>query len=66
MFRRRTYRSPGNTERWFEEKNLVEYNSHIEFLRNLQNLRSSGTGHRKGSNYDKISKEQTTERLDVI
>ena len=42
-------------ERWFEEKNLPEYITHIEFLRNLQNLRSSGTGHRKGSNYDKIS-----------
>lgn len=44
-------------ERWFEESNLIEYATHIEFLRNLQNLRSSGTGHRKGSNYDKISKE---------
>ena len=44
-------------ERWFEESNLMEYTTHIEFLRNLQNLRSSGTGHRKGSNYDKISKE---------
>lgn len=44
-------------ERWFEEKKLIGYTTHIEFLRNLQNLRSSGTGHRKGSNYDKISKE---------
>ena len=44
-------------ERWFEELNLPQYNTHIEFLRDLQGLRSSGTGHRKGSNYDKISKK---------
>ena len=44
-------------ERWFEESNLIDFVEHIDFLRNLQNLRSSGTGHRKGSNYDKISKE---------
>ena len=44
-------------ERWFEESNLIDYIEHVEFLRNLQNLRSSGTGHRKGSNYDKVSKE---------
>lgn len=30
---------------------------HIKFLRNLQNLRSSGTAHRKGSNYQKIAGE---------
>ena len=44
-------------ERWFEESNLIDYAVHVEFLRNLQNLRSSGTGHRKGSNYNKVSKE---------
>ena len=27
----------------------------IEFLRNLQNLRSAGTAHRKGKNYIKIA-----------
>ena len=29
---------------------------HIDFLRKLQNLRSSGSAHRKGSNYDKIAR----------
>ena len=43
-------------ERLFDENNLPGYSSHIEFLRNLQDLRSSGTGHRKGSKYDKTSK----------
>lgn len=44
-------------ERWFEEKNMQNYSEHIAFLRNLQNLRSSGTGHRKGDNYNKIAKQ---------
>jgi len=30
---------------------------HIQFLRNLQNLRSSGSAHRKGNNYRKIATE---------
>lgn len=42
--------------RWFEELNLSDYEQHIKFLRNPQELRSSGTGHRKGRNYEKISK----------
>ena len=33
------------------------YEKHIQFLRNLQNLRSAGTAHRKGNNYQKIAKE---------
>jgi hypothetical protein len=33
------------------------YDEHIKFLRNLQNLRSSGTAHRKGSNYQKVARE---------
>lgn len=43
-------------ERWFAEIGLQDYEIHIKFLRNLQTLRSSGTGHRKGSNYESISK----------
>ena len=31
------------------------YDEHTKFLRNLQTLRSSGTAHRKGTNYQKIS-----------
>lgn len=34
-----------------------DYDKHISFLRKLQNLRSSSTAHRKGSNYTKIAKE---------
>ena len=40
----------------FQEKQLTGYQDHIKFLRNLQELRSSGTGHRKGKSYQKISK----------
>jgi len=43
-------------EAWFQEKQLADYQDHIKFLRNLQELRSSGTGHRKGKGYQKISK----------
>lgn len=43
-------------EMWFKEKNLQNYDEHIKFLRDLQELRSSGTGHRKGKKYQKISK----------
>lgn len=31
-------------------------NEHVDFLRKLQSLRSSGSAHRKGSNYPKIAK----------
>ena len=34
-----------------------DYEDHITFLRKLQNLRSSSTAHRKGSNYQKIANE---------
>lgn len=43
-------------EMWMQERQLADYQEHIKFLRNLQELRSSGTGHRKGKNYNKISK----------
>lgn len=43
-------------EMWFLESHLADYQKHIKFLRNLQDLRSTGTGHRKGKNYKKISK----------
>lgn len=43
--------------KWLEEKNLPDFQKHIKFLRDLQELRSSGTGHRKGGNYEKIAKK---------
>ena len=44
-------------ERWFDTCGIVDYAGHVKFLRNLQELRSCGTGHRKGKGYDKIVKE---------
>lgn len=41
--------------KWFEAYGFTQFESHIKFLRNLQGLRSSGTGHRKGREYKKIS-----------
>lgn len=43
-------------EAMFSEKSISDYDKHIKFLRNLQELRSSGTGHRKGKGYQKITK----------
>lgn len=43
-------------ETWLSERKVKNYEEHIKFLRNLQELRSSGTGHRKGKGYDKISR----------
>ena len=43
-------------EAWFSQQGLIGYDMHIKFLRNLQELRSAGTGHRKGKGYSKISK----------
>jgi len=42
-------------ERWFSELMLPNYQEQIKFLRELQELRSSGTGHRKGRNYEKAA-----------
>lgn len=44
-------------EKFFEEQGIVNFESHIKFLRNLQELRSAGTGHRKGKNYDKVCRK---------
>jgi len=41
----------------FTARNVSDFAPHIHFLRNLQNLRSSGAAHRKGSNYRKIADE---------
>jgi hypothetical protein len=38
-------------------RGISAYEEHIEFLRNLQDLRSSGAAHRKGENYRKIAVE---------
>ncbi len=41
-------------EKWFSERGLKDYDSHIKFLRVLQDLRSKSAAHRKGSNYDTL------------
>ena len=42
-------------ERWLQKAGRTDYNEHTKFLRSLQDLRSKGTGHRKGMGYDKIA-----------
>ena len=44
-------------EKVLAARNVKDVEEHIKFLRNLQDLRSSGTAHRKGSNYRKIAEE---------
>lgn len=44
-------------EEWFSENKYQDYEKHIQFLRNVQALRSSCSSHRKGKNYEKISKK---------
>lgn len=44
-------------ERWLSEQGIPQFETHIKFLRNLQELRSTGTGHRKGKGYEKIKQE---------
>lgn len=39
----------------FVAREVKDYEEHISFLRNLQKLRSSGSAHRKGDKYRKIS-----------
>lgn len=38
-------------------KGVSGFEKHIKFLSDLQNLRSSGSAHRKGSNYERIATE---------
>lgn len=42
---------------WLEEHNCQDYEIHIKFLREVQELRSTGTGHRKGTNYNKTARK---------
>ncbi len=44
-------------QEWCLVKGMIDYEPRISFLRNLQELRSSSTGHRKGKGYKKIGKE---------
>jgi hypothetical protein len=39
----------------FAASGVTAYANHIKFMRDLQNLRSTGSAHRKGSNYEKVA-----------
>lgn len=41
-------------EKFFTERDMVGFEEHIEFLRELQDLRSKSAAHRKGTNYEKL------------
>jgi hypothetical protein len=42
-------------EKFLRDKALDNYENHIEFLRDLYALRSSGVGHRKGKKFEKVA-----------
>lgn len=44
-------------EKYLESNGLKGYEAHLRFLRNLQDLRSTGSAHRKSDKYLKASKE---------
>lgn len=44
-------------EKFFSERGLDAFDSHIKFLRVLQDLRSKSAAHRKGSSYEKLIRE---------
>lgn len=47
----------GKLEKWFQKQGYTDYEKHIKFLKDLQRLRSTGTGHRKGDGYTKIAEK---------
>lgn len=42
-------------EQWFIDMGVSSYEKHIKFLRDLQKLRSTGSSHRKGKEYEKAA-----------
>ena len=42
-------------EKFLKANNIANFKVHIDFLRNLQKLRSTSIAHRKGSNYEAIA-----------
>ena len=45
----------GKLQAWIEKANVEGYSGHIQFLKDLQELRSTGTAHSKGKGYKKIA-----------
>ena len=50
----------------FKQQNVEEIEGHIQFLRKLQNLRSSSAAHRKGKNYKKIASDFDIGNKDLV
>ena len=53
-------------EKWLKKTDCKGYEIHIRFLRDLQELRSTGTGHRKGKksdNFMRLLYEIATEKM---
>lgn len=49
-----------------KQQKLENFEEHIQFLRKLQNLRSSSVAHRKGSNYRKIASDFEIGNKDLV
>ena len=52
-------------ENYLKLKGAPNYSSHVQFLRDLQSLRSSGAAHLKGDNYRKITDKVGSNHNDV-
>lgn len=50
-------RGIGKLEQWIKNENVIGFEGHITFLKNLWELRSAGSGHIKGKGYKKISEK---------
>ena len=48
-------KSISKLEAFLIQEGLADYQSHIKFLRNLFSLRSAGSGHRKGKDFEKAA-----------
>jgi len=52
-------------EKWLENSSVIDYQTHVQYLRNLQQLRSDSTAHRKGSKYEKTMQELSIDCRDL-
>ena len=50
-------------ENYFADNGYKSYEEHIKFLRNLQDLRSTGAAHRKSDKYQKVALEFALENI---
>lgn len=47
----------GKLEHWIKSNDIIGFEEHISFLKDLWELRSSGSGHAKGKGYKKVSEK---------